>query len=89
MARSTLLYRELVLSRNSKLVQQFCRVRANDVRTENLAVFRIANDLHESLGLARRACAAVGREGKLADLVVELLLLALRFVSVLSMQLPG
>jgi hypothetical protein len=41
-------------------------------------VLLVADDLHEALGLAAGARAAVGREGELADLVLELLLLALR-----------
>ena len=43
---------ELVLPRNSELVQQFGRVRADYVRTEYFAVFRIAYDLDEAFGLA-------------------------------------
>ena len=69
--------RELVLARDDELVDQLRRVRADDVRAEDLAVLRVANDLHEAFRLARRARAAVRREGELADLVVELLLLAL------------
>ena len=69
--------RELVRARDDELVDQLRRVRADDVGAEDLAVLRVANDLHEAFGLARRARAAVRREGELADLVVELLVLAL------------
>ena len=69
--------RELVRPRDDELVNQLRRVRADDVRAEDLAVLRVANDLHEALRLARRARAAAGHERKLPDLVVELLVLAL------------
>src|SRR5687768_397363 len=68
---------ELVLARHRQLVNQLGRVAADDVRAEDLAVLRIANDLDEPFGLAARPCTAVRGEGELAHLVVELPVLAL------------
>ena len=56
----------LVLARDGELVDQLRGVRADDVRAEDLAVLRVADDLHEAVGLARRARAAVRGEGELA-----------------------
>src|SRR5689334_6875625 len=53
---------ELVRARDDELVNQLRRVSANDVRTEYFAVLRVANDLHEALGLARRPRSAARRE---------------------------
>src|SRR4029079_16657329 len=69
--------RELVRPRHHDLMNQFRGVRAADVRAEYLPVCRIANDLHEALGLARRARSAACHERELANLVIELLVLAL------------
>ena len=52
---------ELVRPRDDELVNQLGRVRADDVRAEDLAVLRVANDLHEALRVARRARAAARR----------------------------
>src|ERR1039457_629960 len=60
---------ELVLARHGQLVNELRGVRADDVRAEDLAVLRVADDLHEALGLARRACAAVRAIRELAHLV--------------------
>ena len=69
--------RELVLSGDAELVDQLRRVRTDDVRAEDLAVLRVADDLDEPLGLSGRPRASIVREGEASDLVVELLLLAL------------
>ncbi len=74
-----LLDRELILARDDQLVDDLGRVRANDVRAEDFTVLRVADDLHEPVRVARGARAPVGRERELADLVVELALLGLRF----------
>src|SRR5258708_5672705 len=66
----------LVRPRDHELMDHLRGVRADDVRAEDLSVFRAANDLDEAVDLAGRAGAAVRGEGELADLVVELLLLA-------------
>src|SRR5688572_10895717 len=66
-----------VLSRDCQLVNELGRVCADDVRTEYLAVLGIADDLDETFSFARRARAAVRREGKLSNLVVDLLFLHL------------
>src|SRR5207302_10006126 len=58
---------------------QLRRMRTNDVRPENLAVLRVANDLHEPIGLARRTGASVVGKEKFADFVVQLLLPTLCF----------
>src|SRR5205814_5057121 len=68
----------LVLARYCQLVDHLRSVRADDVGTEDLAVFRVADDLDEALGFSRRAGASVGGERKFADLVVDLLFLDLR-----------
>src|SRR5687768_16211654 len=52
-------------------------MRADDVRAEDLSVFRAADDLDEAFLLARRAGAPIRTEWKLADLVLDLLVLAL------------
>ena len=52
---------------------------ADDVGAEDLAVLRVADDLHETVGLAGGASSSIVREQKLADLVVELFLPALCF----------
>src|ERR1700685_941020 len=49
---------------------QFCRLRADDVDAENLAVVSIADDFDEAFVLANDAGARIRREGKLADLHV-------------------
>src|SRR5215470_3046825 len=54
-------------------------MRADDVGTEDLAVFRVADDLDESFRLAGRTRAPVCGEGEFPDLVFELLILALLF----------
>src|SRR5688500_19005073 len=43
---------ELVLARDSDLVQQLCRMRSDYVGTENLTVLRVANDLDETFCFA-------------------------------------
>src|SRR5688572_2409154 len=68
---------ELVLAGHAQLVNQLRGVRPDDMRAEDLAILRIADDLHEALGVARRPRAAIVREGKPSNLVVQLLLLAL------------
>src|SRR4051812_34487639 len=70
---------EFVFPGDGQLVDHLRRVRADDVGAEYLAVLGVANDLDEAFGLARSARAAVGGEGELADLVVDLFLLHLRF----------
>src|SRR5438105_5825445 len=70
--------RELVLPRHRQLVNQLGCVGADYVRSKNLAVTRVANDFDETFGFSRRAGPAVSGEGKASDLVVDLLLLALR-----------
>src|SRR5215212_4107150 len=52
-------------------------VRADYVRAKNLSVLRVADNLHKPFGLAGGACASARRKWKLADLELELLLLAL------------
>ncbi len=68
---------ELIFTGHHELVDHFRGMRAHDVCAQNLPVLRVADDLHEAVGLARGARAPVRREGELADLVLELLLLAL------------
>src|SRR5437879_4564433 len=68
-----------VLPRDRQLVNHLGRMRADDVRAEDFAVFLVAQDLHEAFGLARAARPAVRGERKLAGDIVELLLLALIF----------
>src|SRR3954471_5078996 len=70
---------ELVRACDDDLVNHFRRVRAHDVGAEDLAVLRVANDLHEAFCLTRGTRATIRREIEPADLVVELLFLALRF----------
>src|SRR5215217_5026893 len=69
--------RVLVRAGDDELVNQLRRVRADDVRAEYLTILGATDDLHESFRLARGARAAVRRKGELADLVVELAVLAL------------
>ena len=76
-ARFDFLDRELVRASHDDLVNELRRVRADDVRAEDLTVLRVANDLDEALRLARRARASAGRERKLSNFVIELLFLAL------------
>src|SRR5688572_20161473 len=72
-----LLHGVLVLSRHHQLVDDLRRMGPDNVRSEDLTIFRVSNDLHEPVGLAAGARAAICREGKLPDLVLELLFLAL------------
>ena len=47
-----LFHGELVGPRNGELVNEFRRMRAHDVRAEDLTVLGVADDLHEAFGLA-------------------------------------
>src|SRR5215210_5236057 len=66
-----------VLSSDGQLVDDLRGVSADDMRAENLTVFLVPDDLHESLRLTRRPGPAVGAEVKTTDLVIQLLLLRL------------
>src|SRR6185503_5384140 len=72
-----LFHRELVLTRNGQLVNELRGVRTDDVRTEDLSVLRVADDLHEAVRLAGRSRASARGEVEATHLVVELLFLAL------------
>src|SRR5579862_7734270 len=65
--------RKLVLPRHAELVNQLGRVRADDMRAQDLAILGFANDLDESLGLTRGPRPAGGREREFADAIVDLL----------------
>src|SRR5688572_3141903 len=69
--------RVFVLPRDRQLVDDLGGVAPDDVGPQDLAVLLVPHDLHEALGLPRRAGAAVGAEREAADLIVQLLLLRL------------
>ena len=71
--------RVLVFARDGQLVDHLGRMRAHDMRAEDLAVFLVPKDLDEAFRLARAARPPVGGEGKPPRHVIELLLLALIF----------
>src|SRR5260221_12731917 len=68
---------EFVRPRDDELMDHLRGVRADDVRAEDLSVFRAADDLDQSVGLAGRArCAACGG-GEVAALLVARYLMSL------------
>ena len=63
-----LLDRVLVLARDHELVDQLSRVRANDVRAEDLAVLRVADDLDEPVRFAEVRARPLAEKGNLPTL---------------------
>ena len=53
--------------RSDRLGDQFSCLRADDMDTKNLAVFRVGNDFYEAFMLTHNRSAGVGGERKLAD----------------------
>src|SRR5437879_6722293 len=72
-----LLHRVFVFAGHGQLVDQLRSGAPYDVRSQDLAVLLVADDLHEALSLPGPARAPVRREGEFSDDVVEPALLAL------------
>ena len=60
-----------ILDSKDSLGDHLARVRADDVHAEHAVGLRLGNELDDTLGVEVRLRARVGREGELADIVLD------------------